>query len=479
MFDYRTCGLDVQQQISNMDRRSTESDAPDKTAVKSEQTRALILSVAAKLFRDEGYSATTLRKIATAAHMEAGSLYYHFASKDAILDEILELGVQYVLNAVQEVREYCRSSGTNFRQTFASMIDTHLTHVLREGSFTSANIRNYSRLPLSRRSPHRKLRRTYTSIWDDFLAEAQKAGDIRIDIKVVPLRQFVLGAMNWTVEWYDAKRYPVSMLSERMSKLLLDGMSTAHGLPLKQPDPMELETLEVIAAEGGKASRTRAQVLSAAARIFRDRGYKAATMRDIAQEAGMEAGSIYYHFSSKDEILDEVLDIGLRALLRGVSATLLQKSQFPDHRSRIAAAIRTHMEYLFSLSEFTSANIRIYGQLPEKVRTRHQPIRHKYANLWDDCLRKAQEAGELRSDIKVVPLRQAMLGALNWTVEWFNPEKSQRDGYYSLPELIGMLQSLLLDGLQYEAGPSLRRRKLASTDKRTRRRVLPAGSCAG
>ncbi|MBC7032147.1 TetR/AcrR family transcriptional regulator, partial [Salmonella enterica subsp. enterica serovar Enteritidis] len=88
-------------------------------------------------------------------------------------------------------------------------------------------------------------------------------------------------------------------------------------------------------------------------------------------------------------------------------------------------------------------------QLPKKVRARHQPIRHKYANLWDDCLRKAQEAGELRSDIKVVPLRQAMLGALNWTVEWFNPEKGQRDGYYSLSELIVMLQSLLLDGLQY------------------------------
>lgn len=455
-----------------MDRRSTKPNAVDTAAVKSDQTRALILSATAKLFRDEGYSATTLRKIAAAANMEAGSLYYHFASKDAILDEILQLGVQDVLNAVQEVRDRCRSSGIDFRQTFASMISTHLTHVLREGSFTSANIRNYSRLPRSRRSPHRKLRQTYTSIWDEFLEQAQKAGDIRIDIKVVPLRQFVLGAMNWTVEWYDATRYPVSMLSERMSKLLLEGMSKARGIPLTRPDPTELETLEVITAEDGKASRTRAQVLSAAARIFRDRGYKAATMRDIAQEAGMEAGSIYYHFRSKNEILDEVLDIGLRALLRGVSATLSQESHFPDHRSRIAAAIRTHMEYLFRLSEFTSANIRIYGQLPEQVRARHQPIRHKYANLWDDCLRKAQESGELRSDIKVVPLRQAMLGALNWTVEWFNPEKDQHDGYYSLPELIVMLQSLLLDGLQYV------RRNPRSMGRRARRHVSHAGPSA-
>jgi AcrR family transcriptional regulator len=461
-----------------MDSPSPEPGTSSKNPGKSEQTRALILSAAAKLFRDEGYNATTLRKIAAAAQMEAGSLYYHFASKDAILDEILQLGVRHVFDAVESVRKNCRLSGRDFRQTFASMVDTHLTYFLRESDFTSANIRNFSRLPEDMRAPHQPLRQAYTSVWDNFLAEAQKAGDIRIDIKVVPLRQFVLGAMNWTVEWYDANRYPVSMLSERMSKLLLEGMSTAHGMPLKQPPPMELETLEVIAAEGGKASRTRAQVLSAAARIFRDRGYKAATMRDIAQEASMEAGSIYYHFRSKDEILDEVLDIGLRALLRGVSATLSQKNQFPDHRSRIAAAIRTHMEYLFRLSEFTSANVRIYGQLPEKVRSRHQPIRHKYANLWDDCLRKAQEAGELRSDIKVVPLRQAMLGALNWTVEWFNPEMSQRDGYYSLPDLIVMLQSLLLDGLQNDAGSPVSRGNSVSTGKKTRN-ALRAGSRAG
>jgi len=462
-----------------MNSPSPQLGTTGKNHGKSEQTRALILSTAAKLFRDEGYDATTLRKIAKASRMEAGSLYYHFASKEAIFDEILRLGVRHVFDAVQKVREDCRLSGRDFRQTFALMIDAHLTFFLKESDFTSANIRNYSRLPQDMRVAHRPLRQAYTSVWDNFLAEAQAAGDIRSDIKVVPLRQFVLGAMNWTVEWYDATRYPVSMLSERLCKLLLDGMSTARGMPLKQPGPIELETLDLIDSDDSKSSRTRVQVLSAAARIFRDRGYKAATMRDIAQEAGMEAGSIYYHFNSKDEILDEVLDIGLRAVLRGMSSTISKTHQFPDHRSRIAAAIRTHMEYLFRLSEFTSANIRIYGQLPKKVRARHQPIRHKYANLWDDCLRKAQEAGELRSDIKVVPLRQALLGALNWTVEWFNPEKGQRDGYYSLSELIVMLQSLLLDGLQYDAGPSFHHRDLPSTSKRTRRRALRAGSHAG
>lgn len=416
---------------------------------KAEQTRNAILGAAARLFRDEGYDAATLRRIAKSARMEAGSVYYHFDSKDAILSEVLRLGVWHVMNAVQNSLNDARLSGKDFRQTLEIMVDTHLTYFLRESDFTSANIRNFARLPQSIRSRHEPLRHAYTSLWDQFLSEAQTAGDIRSDIVTVPLRQFVLGAMNWSVEWYDAKRYPVRMLSERLTKLLLDGMAAKRGLALSIPTSPRKTFVNLADMAGNKAARTRAHLLSAAARVFRQKGHKAATMRDIAEEAPIEAGSIYYHFDSKEQILDEVLDIGLQTLLRGVSETISQNDPFPDSRSKIAAAISTHLEYLFQVSEFASANIRIYGQLPKEVRARHWQLRDEYSKLWDGLLREAQEAGELRSDIKVVPLRQAMLGALNWTVEWFDPEKGNREDYYTLQELIAAFQKLLLDGLQY------------------------------
>ena len=195
-----------------------------------------------------------------------------------------------------------------------------------------------------------------------------------------------------------------------------------------------------------KSARTRAKVLSAAAKIIRARGYKAATMRAIATEAGIEAGSVYYHFGSKEEILDKVLDKGLRDLLDGVAETVSDAHTYPNGQSKVAAAIKTHMEFLFSTNEFTSANIRIYGQLPKEVRARHWPVRHEYALLWDSILEEAQKAGCIRSDIKIVPLRQVMLGALNWTIEWFDPVRGQ-PGDYSLQELTEMLQKLLLGGL--------------------------------
>ena len=161
----------------------------------------------------------------------------------------------------------------------------------------------------------------------------------------------------------------------------------------------------------------------------------------------MKAGSVYYHFKSKDAIVDEVLNAGLSDLLSGVTAAVQEFHAPIDHHARIATAIWTHLHFLFKASEFTSANIRSYGMLPNHLRKRHRDIRHEYGHLWDRVLREAQEADAIRSDIKIVPLRQVMLGALNWTVEWFDPNKEGSSGYLSLSEFSGMLIKLLLEGI--------------------------------
>lgn len=414
---------------------------------KSDQTRAIIVAAAARHFRYEGYSASTMRKVADLAGLEAGSIYYHFESKEKLLGEVLDLGLRRLYENTRETLKEARVQKNNFAQTVAKLINTHLTFLLTESDFASANIRNFPTLPEDLRKMHRPLRRAYSDLWSDFLTAAQNEGCIRTDIEIAPLRQFVLGAMNWTVEWYDTDRYPVSDLAERMTKLLLEGMATKKDRPkVFAPTDQHGHPADQPVAER-KAARTRAKVLSAAARIIRDRGYKAATMRAIALEAGIEAGSVYYHFGSKEDILDKVLDLGIRDLLNGVSQTVSDAHTYPDDLSKVAAAIETHMKFLFQVSEFTSANIRIYGQLPKEVRAHHWPVRHEYAQLWDSILTDAQKSGSIRSDIRIVPLRQVMLGALNWTVEWFDPEKGGQENHYTLQELTSMLQKLLLGGI--------------------------------
>lgn len=424
--------------------------APPPIRRKADRSRDCLLIAAARLFRTEGYHAATMRRIAAQAGMEAGSVYYHFRSKTEILDAVLDRGVRELFD---ETRAWVEANpDAPFREAFTQLVDLHMRFLHAHRDFTAANILLFPVLNDRLRARHRPLRKAYAGLWDDVLQHYRNVGALRSDIAIQPLRRFTLGALNWTVEWFDADRFDVAMLSSRVARLLLDGMSApaSRGRPVLAPlpsAPMAPDTQK--SAASGKADRSRLAILRAAAHLFRVHGIKATTMRAIANAAGIEAGSIYYHFDSKEEILDAVLDLGLRDLLDGVRAAIACPA--PSGRDRIAAAMATHLHYLFQASDFTLANIHVYGQLPRQLRARHASDRHEYARLWDGLLRDAREAGEIRADIKVKPLRQLILGALNWTVEWFDPSRADQPGHHSLDELTRMLQLLLLDGLTAKA----------------------------
>ncbi len=58
----------------------------------------------------------------------------------------------------------------------------------------------------------------------------------------------------------------------------------------------------------------RDKILAAAVQLFAEYGYHAATMRDIAQMAGIQAASIYYHYPSKQTLLIEIMETHMRRL---------------------------------------------------------------------------------------------------------------------------------------------------------------------
>jgi AcrR family transcriptional regulator len=168
-----------------------------------------------------------------------------------------------------------------------------------------------------------------------------------------------------------------------------------------------------------KSEKSRDSILEAAAKLFRRQGYSATTLRQIAATAEIKAASIYYYFDSKEAILDEVLHRGLLSVFEAVK-TALKNAGNVSHRRRIGLAIEAHLVALLEASDFTSANIRIYGQLPEHLKKPHRPLRRAYAKYWDRLFLAARQAGEIRADIEIIPLRIFVLGALNWTIEWFN-----------------------------------------------------------
>jgi TetR/AcrR family transcriptional regulator, cholesterol catabolism regulator len=194
----------------------------------------------------------------------------------------------------------------------------------------------------------------------------------------------------------------------------------------------------------GKSALSRMQILDAAAGLFRRQGYSETTLRQIAKTAGMQAGSIYYHFDSKDEIVDEVLATGMREIYKLVEKTVATGGEEATYRERIERGMIAHLDLLLTKGDYFSSNIRLYGQIPEALKPRHLHLRQRYGRLWDQLLRQAQEAGEIRPDIKIVPLRMFMLGALNWTMEWFDPHR------YSVGDFARQINAVVFEGVRLE-----------------------------
>jgi TetR/AcrR family transcriptional regulator, cholesterol catabolism regulator len=196
----------------------------------------------------------------------------------------------------------------------------------------------------------------------------------------------------------------------------------------EKPPPVEADTA------------TRERILLEAARLFRHRGYVATTLREVADASGIKAGSIYYHFESKDQILGEVLDKGIQVVADAVRERVDALPADATARQRVAAAVEGHLWGLLHHGDFASANIRIYGQIPTAAKNRHRMVRRAYADYWDALLADALSRRELRADSSTAVIRLFVIGALNWTVEWYNPQKG------SFQDFVRQVTDIVFDG---------------------------------
>ena len=210
--------------------------------------------------------------------------------------------------------------------------------------------------------------------------------------------------------------------------------------------------------EQTKSELSRAKILDAAARIFRDKGYAATTLNEIAETADMKAGSLYYHFGSKEEILEEVLDMGMRRIHEAVEDSQARLPPGTSHDRRIHAAVEAHLTTLLRHGDYTSANIRIFDQIPDDVRQRHLRLRNAYAACWRRILNAAQKDGALRADIDLPLIRMLLMGALNWSVEWYKPGKK------SIRTMTDHVCMMLFEGIATKTDARDRKGELITAD---------------
>lgn len=175
-----------------------------------------------------------------------------------------------------------------------------------------------------------------------------------------------------------------------------------------------------------KAETSRNEILVAAADILRRHGYADMSLRDVAAKVNMKAGSLYYHFSSKEELATEVMRIGVEAVERDVSEAL-EKLGTVDSEQRLFTAVRIHLDALLRRSEFVSSHIRCYPFVPDSVRNELYEVRRSYDHLWLKLIGEFMNLPARGDEVSYI--RHILIGALNQSLEWFNPNRHSIDDY--------------------------------------------------
>jgi len=161
----------------------------------------------------------------------------------------------------------------------------------------------------------------------------------------------------------------------------------------------------------------RGQLIRESARLFREKGYDATSVRDIAAATGLQSGSWVYHFKTKQDILTAVMEEGLQQALERIEAIAREELSPREH---FRALVRTHLDTLLAPGQdFIPVLLYDWRSLDEQGRERVIALQKRYEKVWDDVMRRLRRSGDWAMPTRID--RLLMFGALNWIVQWYRP----------------------------------------------------------
>jgi AcrR family transcriptional regulator len=183
---------------------------------------------------------------------------------------------------------------------------------------------------------------------------------------------------------------------------------------------------------------TKRKILEAAAQIFSEKGYHAASMRDIARAVNLQKASLYHHVSGKQEILLNLLDQALDILIEDIG-WVVAKPNPSDEKLRLA--IRVYLQRLIDQRDLAAVLLFEHRSLDPELKIRHMPRRDRFERLWRSLIESGIEEGVFTCENPSQAAR-ALLGVMNWTITWF-----RLDGQFSYHEISDQFSDLFLFGL--------------------------------
>jgi AcrR family transcriptional regulator len=159
----------------------------------------------------------------------------------------------------------------------------------------------------------------------------------------------------------------------------------------------------------------RSDLVETSARLFREKGYEKTTVRDIAAAAGMQAGSWFYYFKTKQDILAAVMEQGMSRSLQDLEAIA---SQSLSPRVAFQQLVHVHLHTLLAPNhDFISVLLYEWRSLDQETRIRIIALKDRYEAIWDEVIEALHRSGDWAAPTRFD--RLFMFGALNWTAQWF------------------------------------------------------------
>jgi AcrR family transcriptional regulator len=195
-----------------------------------------------------------------------------------------------------------------------------------------------------------------------------------------------------------------------------------------------------------RAESRRLEILRAAARVFRERGFAEAGMREIAAAAGVSLGILYHYFAGKNEILYFCQDRALDRMLSTAKAARGRKSPAAD---RLRDVLRAHVLCLLDDVEGSVAHLET-GSYPANLRSKILAKRDVYEGEIRELIALGAVKGSFHAPDPTL-LTRAILGAVNWTARWYRP-----GGCASPEDVASAVADFLVAGLEQPASRTAR-----------------------
>jgi len=184
---------------------------------------------------------------------------------------------------------------------------------------------------------------------------------------------------------------------------------------------------------------TRDDILQSAAQVFRQKGFHGASMADIAEAVELKKASLYHHFTSKQEILLELLDRALEMVTERMAEVMAQEISSEE---KLRLAMRTYLRTLSEQGDLVSVLLLEYRSLEAGFYDRHIPHRDQFEGMWRDLIQQGVQAGVFACEN--IPLTaRGLFGLMNWTITWY-----RQDGKLSIEQIADHFADVFLRGLQ-------------------------------